>query len=119
MRFERDDGRLEAVLRRPSVEDVDVGEVFRDVRAVVGLGSAGKIRARRGDGTPARRTSSRARPSGMRTATVSRPAVTEEGREDFFESKRVSGPGQNLDASFVARAGIRLATLLSIFKSLT
>jgi hypothetical protein len=61
----------------------------------------------------------RARPSGIRTATVFNPAVTEEGREDFFESKRVRGPGQKRAISVLARGGTSLATLLSIFMSLT
>ena len=58
-------------------------------------------------GTPAVRISSRATGwLGMRTATVSRPAVTMSGTVSFFRKIRVSGPGQKRLIRGRALAGI-------------
>ena len=57
-------------------------------------------------GTPAAFISARAVLfSGMRTATVSSPAVTSSGTMELLLNIMVSGPGQNVSASIRALSG--------------
>ena len=116
----RDDRRLEAVRasgRRRGRRGRE--SPATTCAAVVGLGRPERFALGAATGTPARRIRSRATPSGIRTATVSRPAVTREGTRDFFERTRVRGPGQKRAMSFVAGAGTFRATFRSIVRSLT
>ena len=78
----------------------------RTCSAVVGLGLPLRFALGAAMGTPAAFISARAVLfSGMRTATVSSPAVTSSGTMELLLNIMVSGPGQNVSASIRALSG--------------
>ena len=88
----------------------------RTCSAIVGLGLPEVLALGAATGTPASRISASAvLLSGIRTATVSSPAVTSSGTAEDRLKMSVSGPGQNASINVRAASGMRVQSCFTSF----